>query len=214
MHCWCGTMLTVIVAPAGVEQRQQPHMQLGLCLLQVSGALGYHTHQGSAGFCVPPSLLSSAFGNEAWQQRGFKVMLSLHKDGACMQVCVLNLCLEQFGVPELGVLDLGAANLCVEMHAATAAVLRTAVAQLCHRFWRVQVVHCLYAAKHTALRHLSVVCRRWSWCTHQRWPALWVPLSQSWYPQGVLSSSVRPATVNDQSSDTKPHAGKAGIGLQ
>jgi hypothetical protein len=33
---------------------------------------------------MPRSLLTSAFGGEAWQQFGFKVMLSLHKDGACI----------------------------------------------------------------------------------------------------------------------------------
>jgi hypothetical protein len=55
-------------------------------VLQVTGrsALGYCIIQGLARFYVPPSLLSSAFGGEAWQQRGFKVMLSVHKDGACI----------------------------------------------------------------------------------------------------------------------------------
>jgi hypothetical protein len=55
-------------------------------LLQVAGrsALGYRYQRGHVCFCVPPSLLSSAFGGEAWQQRGFKVMLSVHKDGACI----------------------------------------------------------------------------------------------------------------------------------
>jgi hypothetical protein len=34
-------------------------------------------------FPVPPTLLSSAFG-DTWQQRDFKLQLSVHKDGDCI----------------------------------------------------------------------------------------------------------------------------------
>jgi hypothetical protein len=47
---------------------------------------GQAAHRNSRDMYVlmPASLLTSAFGKEAWQQHGFKVMLSLHKDGACI----------------------------------------------------------------------------------------------------------------------------------
>jgi hypothetical protein len=38
---------------------------------------------GRLGLTMPPSLLRSAFG-DAWQQAGFKVQLSGHKDGQCI----------------------------------------------------------------------------------------------------------------------------------
>ncbi|KAF6251893.1 hypothetical protein COO60DRAFT_1464000 [Scenedesmus sp. NREL 46B-D3] len=45
--------------------------------------LRYHTANDSLNFSVPQPLLCSAFG-DAWQQRGFRVQLSVHKDGACI----------------------------------------------------------------------------------------------------------------------------------
>ncbi|WIA40904.1 hypothetical protein OEZ86_004564 [Tetradesmus obliquus] len=51
------------------------------------GGFSCHKHDGSCGsymrFLVPPTLLASAFGG-AWQQPGFKVQLSVHKDGDCI----------------------------------------------------------------------------------------------------------------------------------
>jgi hypothetical protein len=50
-------------------------------VLSGEGLLKLSSHQ--LGLELPRSLLSSAFG-DAWQRPGFKVQLSVFKDGACI----------------------------------------------------------------------------------------------------------------------------------
>jgi hypothetical protein len=50
-------------------------------VLSGKGLLKVNSHQ--LGLTLPPSLLSSAFGGN-WQQAGFMVQLSVHKDGQCI----------------------------------------------------------------------------------------------------------------------------------
>jgi hypothetical protein len=47
-------------------------------------ALGYFLCGGAVQLSIKRSLLCSTFGDEAWQQPGFKVHLSVYKDGACI----------------------------------------------------------------------------------------------------------------------------------
>jgi ATP-dependent Clp protease adapter protein ClpS len=51
---------------------------------QVTGnATLYHVARDTLSFRVPHTLLMSAF-HGTWQQHGFKVQLTLHKDGNCI----------------------------------------------------------------------------------------------------------------------------------